>query len=296
MSADGRLERHPLSAIWGDMPPAQFRELVEDVRQHGVREPIVCHDEMILDGWHRYRAAAKSAAECCFVDLPPAEDPAGFVIRHNAYRRHLTASQRAAMVVACTKWRPHGDQGRERSVPGTDREKGESTTAVKSRSTAAQMAQGAGVSESTIEHAKAAERAGLGEKVRSGEMSAKAAARKAKSKTGSTGSNKTKSILPASTAKLQAKVERLEEALTAARMEIEEKAAKIDELEERVAFIQAESSPVAAAREAKFNNYRAHIRTLKGSVGQWQTKFQESNTENRFLRRRLRALGENIRP
>ncbi len=115
-------------------------------------------------------------------------------------------------------------------------------------------------------------------------------------KTGSASSNKTKTLPPASAAKLQAKVEQLENALTAARMEIEEKAAKIDELEERIAFIQAESSPVAAVREEKFNNYRAHIRTLKGSVGQWQTKFQESNAENRFLRKRLRALGENIRP
>ena len=115
-------------------------------------------------------------------------------------------------------------------------------------------------------------------------------------KTGSASSKKTKTLPPASAAKLQAKVEQLENALTAARMEIEEKAAKIDELDERIAFIQAESSPVAAVREEKFNNYRAHIRTLKGSVGQWQTKFQESNTENRSLRRRLRALGENIRP
>ncbi len=115
-------------------------------------------------------------------------------------------------------------------------------------------------------------------------------------KTGPASSKKPKTLPPASAAKLQAKVERLEAELIAARMEIEEKAAKIDELEERIAFIQAESSPVAAVREEKFNNYRAHIRTLKGSVGQWQTKFQESNTENRFLRRRLRALGENIRP
>ena len=115
-------------------------------------------------------------------------------------------------------------------------------------------------------------------------------------KTGSVSSKKTKALPPASAAKLQAKVEQLENALTAARMEIEEKAAKIDELDERIAFVQAESAPVGAVREEKFNNYRAHIRTLKGSVGQWQTKFQESNAENRFLRKRLRALGENIRP
>ena len=278
------LERHPLSAVWGNMPPEQFKELVEDVRERGVLHPVVVLHGKVLDGWHRYRAAKEAGVECSRRLFSEAidRDPVSFVICQNAHRRHLTASQRAAMVVACTKWRPHGDQGKERSAPSADR-----------RKTAAQMAKEAGVSERTIEEAKTAEQAGLGEKVRSGEMSAKTAARKAQ---GTANPNKTKTLPPASAAKLQAKVEQLENALTAARMEIEEKAAKIDELEERIAFIQAESSPVAAVREEKFNNYRAHIRTLKGSVGQWQTKFQESNAENRFLRKRLRALGENIRP
>ncbi len=115
-------------------------------------------------------------------------------------------------------------------------------------------------------------------------------------KTGSASSKKTKTLPPASAAKLRKENELLEAELTEAKLELNELRTKNDELEERIAFVQGESKPVAAVREEKFNNYRAHIQTLKHSVYRWQTQFQESNAENKALRRRLRALGENIRP
>ena len=127
----------------------------------------------------------------------------------------------------------------------------------------------------------------------SGEISAKAAARKAR---GEDSKPQPAKPTPASAAKLRKENELLEAELTEAKLEINELRTKNDELEERIAFVQGESKPVAAVREEKFNNYRAHIQTLKHSVYRWQTQFQESNAENKALRRRLRALGENIRP
>ena len=127
----------------------------------------------------------------------------------------------------------------------------------------------------------------------SGEISAKAAARKAR---GEDSKPQPSKPTPASAAKLRKENELLEAELTEAKLELNELRRKNDELEERIAFVQAESAPVAAVREEKFNNYRAHIQTLKHSVYRWQTQFQESNAENKALRRRLRALGENIRP
>ncbi len=321
------MKRHPLSVVWGDMPPEQFAALVEDVRAHGVNEPITIYDEMILDGWHRYRVAGKAEKTCKFVPLPEDEDPAGFVIRANAHRRHLTASQRTAAIVACREWMQRGHDRRTASLnhpnlfedaDKTPRNGGgvkPEATSYLSGTTESEMATEAGVSTRTIRHAKEAERAGLGghvrsgeisaqagaeiakaglaERVKSGEMSAKDAARKAR---GEDSEPKPAKPTPAAAAKLRKENELLEAELTEAKLELNELRTKNDELEERIAFIQAESAPVAAVREEKFNNYRAHIRTLKGSVGQWQTKFQESNAENRFLRKRLRALGENIRP
>ncbi len=293
MSSLTPLERHPLSAVWGNMPQEQFKELVEDVRERGLLEPIVIYDGQILDGWHRYRA-------CLEADVKPTihrdgmrggheNDPLKFVISRNLHRRHLTTSQRAMIAAKLMNLKHGGQRGDKKQ--GANLPPGSVSSAA-----AAGMLN---VSQRSVKTARAVRdhaKPEIVEAVERGKMSVTAAARKAKSKTGSTSSKKPKTLPPASAAKLQARVERLEAELIAARMEIEEKAAKIDELEERIAFIQAESSPVAAVREEKFNNYRAHIRTLKGSVGQWQTKFQESNTENRFLRRRLRALGENIRP
>ena len=295
MSNQAPLERHPLSAIWGDMPPDQFSELVKDVRAHGVREPIVVLDGEVLDGWHRYRAAKEVHAK--FLEREWSEsiygDPASFVIRRNAHRRHLTASQRAAAVAACHKWMQRGGDRRSDDFKGHrvlfenggGSQDGE-------RATTAEMAKEAGVSERTIKDIKVAERAGLGDKVRSGEMSAKAAARQAK---GEDSKSKPKPKREPC-AKLQAINEELEKAVMAFKFENEDLHTKNDELEERIAFVQAESAPVRAVREEKFNNYRAHIQTLKHSVYQWTTKFQESNAENKALRRRLRALGENIRP
>ena len=288
------MKRHPLSEVWGDMPPDQFQELVEDVQKHGVREPIVCHDELILDGWHRVRAAAKAEKTCKFIPLPEGEDPASFVIRRNAHRRHLTASQRASAVIACHKWMQRGgdrrsDDFQRAPVPFENGDRSQDGE----RATTAEMAKEAGVSERTIKDTKVAERAGLRDKVRSGELSAKAAARKAR---GEDSEPKPSKPTPASAAKLRKENELLEAELTEAKLELNELRRKNDELEERIAFVQGESKPVAAVREEKFNNYRAHIQTLKHSVYRWQTQFQESNAENKALRRRLRALGENIRP
>ena len=277
------MKRHPLSVVWGDMPPEQFAELVKDVRSHGVKEPIVAYDEMILDGWHRYRAAAKAEKTCKFVALPEGEDPAGFVIRRNAHRRHLTAMQRAEAVVRCHSWMGRGKpksstndlfSGKAAATEENPPNGGFKTDRQKPVATTAQMAKEAGAGQRTVERAKAKVEA---------ESKPKDPKKPAKPKR-------------EPCAKFQAINEELEKAVMAFKFENEDLHTKNDELEERIAFVQAESAPVGAVREEKFNNYRAHIQTLKHSVYRWTTQFQESNAENKALRRRLRALGENIRP
>lgn len=70
--------------------------LREDIREHGVREPVVFHDGAILDGRNRYMCARDLGIEYPCVEFG-GDDPLAFVISHNLHRRHLTESQRASI-------------------------------------------------------------------------------------------------------------------------------------------------------------------------------------------------------
>lgn len=159
------LKRHPLSAAFPDMPEDEFAALVEDIRQNGLLQPVVIHDEMVLDGWHRYRASLEAGVTPSFepYDGP---DPVSFVLSLNMHRRHLTGSQRAAAVVACHAWAKPGNQPKPEAASGL--------------ATEADMAEEAGVSDRTIRHAKRAHEAGLGEAVRDGKVTVEKAAQIAK--------------------------------------------------------------------------------------------------------------------
>jgi len=81
---------------------------------------------------------------------------------------HLTASQRAEAVVAARGWRPLGANQHGGSIAAMD-------------PTTAEMAKEAEVGTATIERAKAAHKAGLGNAVRDGKVSAQHAIKKSRS-------------------------------------------------------------------------------------------------------------------
>ena len=160
------LLRHALSSAYPAMTPEDFQALSTDIRLHGLREPIVIFEGQVLDGWHRYNACLTENVPAMFVEFDEG-DPVDFVRSKNRHRRHLTASQIAAAEIRLHEWRPRGG---DQSAPG----------ALRSDSTDKDIAAKAGVSERTVEQAKAAERAGLGDMVRDGKVSAKQAAQIAK--------------------------------------------------------------------------------------------------------------------
>ncbi len=161
------LQQHPLSAAFPAMQKMDFDALTMDIAENGLHLPITMFDGMVIDGWHRYRACLESGAEPRFEQLPDDVDPAAFVRSRNLHRRDLTPSQRAAAVVACCAWakagmNQHTDVGGEPGSPPI--------------ATVPQMAKDADVSERTIQQAKSAHTAGLGEQVRDGKLTAKKAA------------------------------------------------------------------------------------------------------------------------
>ncbi len=88
------IEFHPVADLFPLMQGGEFDELVADIREHGLLEPIWLYEGRILDGRNRFRA-------CQFVGFQPetrcyeGDDPVGFVVSLNLTRRHLSESQRA---------------------------------------------------------------------------------------------------------------------------------------------------------------------------------------------------------
>jgi hypothetical protein len=98
--ADGEpaeLPIHPAAEMFPPLGGEEFRELKEDVRLRGLREPIVLHDGKILDGRNRYRACRELGVEPKTVGWDGVGTPEEFVLSMNLLRRHLTASQRACI-------------------------------------------------------------------------------------------------------------------------------------------------------------------------------------------------------
>lgn len=157
--------QHPLSAAFPAMSAGDLQALTDDIEVNGQREPIVLFEGMVIDGWHRYQACTALLLRLSSVTLDKDEDPVAYVKSRNLHRRHLSGSQRAAAVVACSAWCPPGKPSNP--APGAGL-------------TSAQMAKEADVAERTIRHAKAAHAAGLSEAVKDGKVTAKRAAEVAK--------------------------------------------------------------------------------------------------------------------
>ena len=255
------LTRHPLSALWGDMPEEQYREFVEGLRKHHIRQMIMTLDDKVLDGWHRYKACLELGIEP-FVAVYTESDPVGYVIRQNAMRRHLTPGQRAACIVACREWAEGGvDTGR---LTGGD--PGSPPVA-----TVSDMAEEAGVSERTIQRAKVAQDAGLGEKTRSGELSPKAAAAQAKGEP-----NLPKGPTPK---------ERLEAQVDALAMEVQEKAEENERLERALREARAQMSEYPHEREKAATEREAIISTLRSQLNEYMVRANEDSQSLRYWKR-----------
>lgn len=96
-------ELHPLAALFPVMSEDDFAELKEDIRANGLLEKIVLYEDKILDGRHRYNACNILGIEPRFEQYS-GDSPATFVFSKNIFRRHLTASQKAAIATEILPW------------------------------------------------------------------------------------------------------------------------------------------------------------------------------------------------
>jgi len=146
---------HPIADIFPMMADQEFRELQEDIERNRLREPICLYEGKILDGRNRY-LACKNLTLDPKVKIYKGSNPIDFIISMNLRRRHLRASQRAAIAVdalplfeaAARKRQAHGQTapGRTLTTKMSEASQGEA---------AEHAAKAFGVSKTYIKQAKA---------------------------------------------------------------------------------------------------------------------------------------------
>jgi len=105
-------KQHPvaLALMPGGMDDEEFNAFCADVEERGILFPASLYEGMVLDGWHRYRAAKRTGSELKFIEYK-GKDPAGYIASCNVLRRKLSSLQRA--LVGARLHRDHGITQRE---------------------------------------------------------------------------------------------------------------------------------------------------------------------------------------
>lgn len=100
-SALDNFDVHEAANLFPIIDDDNLKALAEDIRIHGQQEPIWMFEGQLLDGRNRVIACAMIGRDPIRKEWKPqpGETPATFVMSRNVHRRHLTASQRAAVAV-----------------------------------------------------------------------------------------------------------------------------------------------------------------------------------------------------
>lgn len=119
----GSLERRSVAELQphpqgGEVPPlgeADFKTLRADITARGLLAPIdVTAEGLVLDGRARLRAARELGHETIEVSVVTPADELEHILRAALQRRHLDASQRAALALKLAPFEELRAQGRER--------------------------------------------------------------------------------------------------------------------------------------------------------------------------------------
>ena len=107
-----KIKTHTLANIFPEIHPDAFKELVSDIKQHGLREPIVLYKHQILDGRNRYQACLRARVKPKFREYKGG-DPLAYVVSTNLRRRHLNESQRGLVAARLARLTHGGDRGNQ---------------------------------------------------------------------------------------------------------------------------------------------------------------------------------------
>jgi N6-adenosine-specific RNA methylase IME4 len=90
------MEFHEIANLFPMMQPDELSDLVDDIKQNGLIEPIVLYEEKILDGRNRYLACGEAGVKPHY-EYYKGDEPVSYVVSKNLHRRHLNKSQEAGV-------------------------------------------------------------------------------------------------------------------------------------------------------------------------------------------------------
>lgn len=272
--------RHPLSAAFPDMTPEEWDGLCEDIKTNGLKDAVIMYEGQVLDGWHRVQVCQTLGIEPRTREFPPDRDAGAYVISKNIHRRSLTASQRAAAVLAVRDIRPAGNpefqsffgEPKKPENPSKNAGSGNCTTVVQLDDAASE----AGVSISTMKDANTAKKAGKLDEVRSGQKSASQAAKEAREE------KKPKQQAE----KKPTKVEKLNAKLEEYRARISDLEQSIDDLNDELRIAQA-AEMEETEQVSEIRKLQGYIRTLESQCREYQNEANQWKREAKALRKRV---------
>jgi len=125
---------HPASKIFPMLSMGRLAELVEDIHQNGLLEPIVTHQGMVLDGRNRYLACEMAKVEPRYVEWDgECKVPELYVYSRNGTRRDLTMGQKAVAAAKLVPILAQMAKGRQQAHGGTAPGRSAKTLPVKRR-------------------------------------------------------------------------------------------------------------------------------------------------------------------
>jgi ParB-like chromosome segregation protein Spo0J len=99
---------HPICLLIPSADDDELQDLTDDIRAHGLIDPIVLFEGMILDGRNRAAACERAGVRPRYVQFGGGrEDALILVVSHNIKRRHLTKQGIADALVAAEDFNLH---------------------------------------------------------------------------------------------------------------------------------------------------------------------------------------------
>jgi N6-adenosine-specific RNA methylase IME4 len=174
------LRLHPKAEQVPAMPPEERAGFAADVAERGLLVPLeISKEGVVLDGRERLRTALELGLETVPVRIVAVQDELDYMLRAAIFRRQLSASQRAALVLELEQYRELRTAARERQWANLGGGPEVATLPPRGK-TREHAARWAGVSPRTLQDAATVREhdQGLFEQVKEGKLGAALAARR----------------------------------------------------------------------------------------------------------------------